>query len=210
MILEALSFAAYVVLFQAVFVREGESSRIGWRESYLITMTGVVATRLFATAGAGGVALTAWALRRSGMEARLVACRMVAFLVLLYVIYAASLVLAGVGLGTGLFPGGGSFAITIVPAIVGALLLAVGGAVALLPQDFERRLERWAEGSGVSRAGRRAWRRRRRWRPAGCARRSRWCARATPVCWGRPRGGALKSACCGRAFTPSARRRRSR
>jgi putative heme transporter len=150
-ILEALSFAAYVVLFQAVFVREGNDdppTRIGWRESYLITMTGVVATRLFATAGAGGVALTAWALRRSGMEARLVACRMVAFLVLLYVIYAASLVLAGVGLGTGLFPGGGSFAITIVPAIVGALLLVTGGAVALLPQDIERRLARWAEGSG--------------------------------------------------------------
>ena len=147
-VLEALSFAAYVVLFQAVFVRAGESSRIGWRESYQITMAGVVATRLFATAGAGGVALTAWALRRSGMQARLVACRMVAFTVLLYVIYALSLVLAGVGLGTGLFPGGGSFAITIVPAIVGTLLLAGAGAVTLLPQDIERRLARRAEGSG--------------------------------------------------------------
>jgi uncharacterized protein (TIRG00374 family) len=145
---EVLSFGAYVVLFQAVFVRSGESSRIGWRESYEITMAGVVATRLFATAGAGGVALTAWALRRSGMEARLVACRMVAFTVLLYVIYGGSLVLAGLGLGTGLLPGGGSFAITIVPAIVGALLLAMAGAVTLLPQDFERRLARWAEGSG--------------------------------------------------------------
>jgi uncharacterized membrane protein YbhN (UPF0104 family) len=147
-VLEALSFAAYVVLFQAVFVREGESERIGWRESYQITMAGVVATRLLATAGAGGVALTAWALRRSGMEARLVACRMVAFMVLLYVIYAGSLVLAGLGLGTGLFPGGGSFAITIVPATVGALLLVFGGAVALLPQDVERRLNQWAKGSG--------------------------------------------------------------
>jgi uncharacterized membrane protein YbhN (UPF0104 family) len=147
-VLEAASFAAYVVLFQAVFVRPDERSRIGWRESYLITMTGVVATRLFATAGAGGVALTAWALRRSGMERRLVACRMVAFMALLYVIYALSLVLAGFGLGTGLLPGGGSFAITIVPAIVGALLLAAGGAAALLPQDVERRLARWAEGSG--------------------------------------------------------------
>jgi putative heme transporter len=147
-VLEALSFAAYVVLFQAVFVRDGETGRIGWRESYQITMAGVVATRLLATAGAGGVALTAWALRRSGMEARLVACRMVAFMVLLYVIYAGSLVLAGLGLGTGLFPGGGSFAITIVPATVGLLLLAVGGAVALLPQDAERRLDQWAKGSG--------------------------------------------------------------
>jgi putative heme transporter len=143
---EALSFAGYVVLFRSVFVR-GES-RIGWRESYLITMAGLVATRLFAAAGAGGVALTAWALRRSGMESRLVACRMVAFLVLLYAIYAASLLIDGIGLGAGLFPGGGSFAITVVPAIVAAVLFAVAGAVAVLPEDIERRLEPWASGSG--------------------------------------------------------------
>ena len=86
---ELLSFAGYVVLFRAVFVRG--PSRIGWLESYQITMAGVAATRLFAAAGAGGVALTAWALRRSGMEPRLVACRMVAFIVLLYSIYMGSL-----------------------------------------------------------------------------------------------------------------------
>ena len=84
-------------------------------------MAGLAATRLFATAGAGGVALTAWALRRSGMEARLVACRMVAFMVLLYAVYAGSVLLDGLGLGTGLFPGGGSFALTFVPAIVAAV-----------------------------------------------------------------------------------------
>ena len=111
-------------------------------------MAGLAATRLFAAAGAGGIALTAWALRRSGMEPRLVACRMVAFMVLLYVVYAGSLLLDGIGLGTGLFPGGGSFAITIVPAIVAAVLIAVVGAMALLPDDIERRLGRWASGSG--------------------------------------------------------------
>ncbi len=129
-------------------VRARADERIGWRESYQITMAGLVATRLFAAAGAGGVALTAWALRRSGMEPRLVACRMVAFMVLLYVVYAASLLIDGIGLGSGLFPGGGSFAITIVPAIVAAVLFAIAGAMALLPGDLERRLERWAEGSG--------------------------------------------------------------
>ena len=67
-LLELLSFAGYVVLFRAVFVRG--HGRIGWRESYQITMAGLAATRLFAAAGAGGVALTAWALRRSGMEPR--------------------------------------------------------------------------------------------------------------------------------------------
>ena len=145
-VLELLSFAGYVVLFRAVFVR-GEG-KVNWRESYEITMAGLAATRLFAAAGAGGVALTAWALRRSGMAPRLVACRMVAFIVLLYVIYAGSLLIDGIGLGTGLFPGGGSFAITIVPAIVAGLLFAVAGAMSLLPGDLERRLHRWASGSG--------------------------------------------------------------
>jgi uncharacterized membrane protein YbhN (UPF0104 family) len=153
-VFEILSFAGYVVLFRAVFV--DKAGRIGWRESYVITMAGLVATRLFAAAGAGGIAITAWALRRSGMEPRLVACRMVAFMVLLYVIYAGSLVIDGVGLGTGLFPGGGSFAITFVPAIFGAVLFLVVGAMALLPGDIERRLARWGtehESRWVARAG---------------------------------------------------------
>jgi uncharacterized membrane protein YbhN (UPF0104 family) len=145
-LLEICSFAGYVVLFRAVFVRD--PSPIGWSESYQITMAGLAATRLFAAGGAGGIALTAWALRRSGMEARLVACRMVAFMVLLYVIYAGAVLLDGIGMGTGLLPGEGSFALTIVPAVVAALLFAVAGAMALLPGDIERRLARWAAGSG--------------------------------------------------------------
>ncbi len=145
-LLEICSFAGYVVLFRAVFVRD--PSPIGWCQSYQITMAGLAATRLFAAAGAGGIALTAWALRRSGMEARLVACRMVAFMVLLYVVYAGAVLLDGIGMGTGLLPGEGSFALTIVPAVVAALLFAVAGAMALLPGDIERRLARWAAGSG--------------------------------------------------------------
>jgi uncharacterized membrane protein YbhN (UPF0104 family) len=144
-VLEVLSFAGYVILFRGVFLTE--RGRIGWRASYEITMAGLVATRLFAAAGAGGVALTAWALRRSGMERSLVACRMVAFIVLLYVVYAGLLLIDGIGLGSGLFPGGGSFAITFVPAIIAALLFAAAGAIALLPGDLARRLDDRA-GSG--------------------------------------------------------------
>jgi uncharacterized membrane protein YbhN (UPF0104 family) len=143
---EVLSFGGYVVLFRSVFI--SGQTRIGWSESYEITMAGLLATRLFAAAGAGGVALTAWALRRSGMPPRLVASRMVAFVVLLYIIYAGSLIIDGIGLGTGLFPGGGSFAITFVPAMVAAIMLAGAGAMALLPGDLERRLQGWASGSG--------------------------------------------------------------
>jgi putative heme transporter len=149
---ELLSFGGYVLLFRAVFTR-GES-RIGWRASYEITMAGVAATRLFATAGAGGVALTAWALRRSGMPREVVACRMIAFLVLLYSVFMSSLLICGVGLYTGIFAGGGSFSITMIPAIFAAIAMAVFAAMALVPGDLSRiahrsfsspRVARWAK-----------------------------------------------------------------
>jgi uncharacterized protein (TIRG00374 family) len=142
---EVLSFGGYIVLFRTVFVR-GESL-IDWRESYQITMAGLAATRLFAAAGAGGVALTAWALRRSGMERRVVACRMIAFMFLLYAVFAVTLVIDGIGLRTGLFEGSAPAALTLVPAIVGAVAIVLFLAIALLPEDFERRLEGWAVGS---------------------------------------------------------------
>jgi uncharacterized protein (TIRG00374 family) len=145
-VLELCSFLGYVALFRAVFIRG--KSRIDWRESYQITMAGLAATRLFASGGAGGIALTAWALRRSGMPSRIVACRMVAFLALLYGVYMASLVIVGLGLYTGLIPGGGSFALTVVPAIFGASAIVVFLAVSLLPGDFDRLVNRWTNGTG--------------------------------------------------------------
>ncbi len=143
---ELLSFLGYVALFRIVFVR-GES-RVDWRESYQITMAGVAATRLFAAAGAGGVALTAWALRRSGMEARIVACRMVAFMVLLYGVYVATVILTGLGLDLGLLSGGGGFVITLLPALLGLALFGLFGLVSLVPAGFSRRVEGWASGRG--------------------------------------------------------------
>jgi uncharacterized protein (TIRG00374 family) len=123
-------------------------ARIGWRESYQITMAGLAATRLFAAAGAGGVALTAWALRRSGMEPRLVACRMIAFLAILYGVYMATFVIDGLGLAVGLFPGSASFAITVGPAIFGAVVIGLFLSVSLLPGDAERLVGRWTKGAG--------------------------------------------------------------
>ena len=153
-VLEVFSFIGYVALFRAVFVR-GES-RIDWRESYQITMAGLAATRLFASAGAGGIALTAWALRRSGMEPRIVACRMIAFLALLYGVYMATLVIAGMGLYLGAFPGPAPFAITVVPAIFGGVVIVVFLAVSLLPDDFDRLVARWTtDGRWLGRLARR-------------------------------------------------------
>jgi uncharacterized membrane protein YbhN (UPF0104 family) len=141
--LEALSFVGYVVLFRAVFVRS--QSRIDWRESYQITMAGLAATRLLAAGGAGGVALTAWALKRSGMDGRTVTRRMTSFLVILYGIYMAALLVDGVGLASGLFGVHASAAVTIVPAAFGgiviaaALLMARLRPVAVAPVDGSAR-----------------------------------------------------------------------
>jgi uncharacterized membrane protein YbhN (UPF0104 family) len=120
--LEILSFLGHIVLFRAVCVDGG--SRIGLRASTQITLAGHAATRLLATAGAGGMALTAWAMRRSGMARADVASRLVTFLVLLYGVYMVALVVGGVGLATGVLPGGGPLLVTLVPALFGALVIA--------------------------------------------------------------------------------------
>jgi uncharacterized protein (TIRG00374 family) len=141
-LLEICSFFGYVALFRGVFIRG--RSRINWTESYQITMASLAATRLFAAAGAGGIALTAWAVRRSGMPARDVARRIIAFLVLLYGVYMVTLVIDGVGLYLGVIPGGGSFAITVVPAIFGAVVIVLFLGIAALPDDVQRMLGPWA------------------------------------------------------------------
>ena len=139
---EVLSFVGHIVLFRAVSLRPG--SRIGMRESYQITLAGHAATRLFASAGAGGVALTAWALRRSGMERRDVGARMVTFIVLLYSVYMAALILGGLALFTGLLPGASPAALTLIPAALGAGV--IGGALAMprAAAGLEARLRRRA------------------------------------------------------------------
>jgi putative heme transporter len=138
-LMQLLSMASYIAIFQGVSVPPG--SPISWRQSYQITMAGLAATRLFAAGGAGGVAVTAWALRRSGMERREVAERMIAFLVLLYGVYMGAMVVCGVGLYVGLFPGAHPFAITIGPAIFGAVVMLVFLGLAFVPEDLHPRLE---------------------------------------------------------------------
>src|SRR6476661_1397058 len=120
--LELVSFLGYIVLFRTVAL-DGGSTRIGLRASAEITLAGTAATRVFASGGAGGVALTAWALRRSGLDRAAVAARMVAFLVLLYAVYMLALVVGGLGLALGLLPGSAPVAMTIAPAALGATVI---------------------------------------------------------------------------------------
>jgi uncharacterized membrane protein YbhN (UPF0104 family) len=148
LVFEVLSFLGHIVLFSAVAQDGG--SRIGLWASTQINLAGHAATRLFASAGAGGIALTAWAMRRSGMERSDVASRMTTFLVLLYGVYMGGLVVGGIGLYTGLLPGGGSFAITIVPAVFGgAAIAAVAAAQWVKPGEGRVRKVMAPIGNGV-------------------------------------------------------------
>jgi uncharacterized protein (TIRG00374 family) len=145
-----LSFAAYIALFRGILGgRSGSTAlreRLDWRTSYQITLAGLAATRLFSAGGAGGIALTYWALRRAGMGARATALRMVAFLVLLYTVYLIALVVCGIFLRIGLFPGPSPVGMTIVPAALAGLALILLFLVSLIPSDLERIVARWAEG----------------------------------------------------------------
>jgi uncharacterized membrane protein YbhN (UPF0104 family) len=134
-VLELGSYWSYVLLFRAVLARP--PSPIGWRESWLITLAGVAATRLLATGGAGGIALTAWALRRSGQVGREVGQGMTAFMVLLYGVFMVALLVAGLGLRWGVFAGPAPWGLTVVPGAFGASVIVVALLSATVPESVE-------------------------------------------------------------------------
>src|ERR687892_2788548 len=146
-------FAAYVALFRGVIGKE--VIHLEWRESYQITMAGLAATRLFSAGGAGGIILTYWALRKAGMERRRSACRMVALLVLLYGVYLAALVVFGILLRANVLPGENPIGLTIVPAALAGAVIVIFLLIALIPEDFERRLGRFTQGYRFGRFARR-------------------------------------------------------
>ncbi|HET8822713.1 MAG TPA: YbhN family protein [Thermoleophilaceae bacterium] len=140
LLFELGSYAAYVAFFRGVFARGRVA--IGWRDSYDITMAGVAATRLLATAGLGGIALTGWALARAGMARRELTSGLTTFYVALYGVFMLSLVLVGSGLRAGVLPGRAPFGLTVVPAAFGGAVIVVALAVALLPDDLDERVRR--------------------------------------------------------------------
>jgi uncharacterized protein (TIRG00374 family) len=139
-----LSYATYIALFKAVV--GGEVLKLTWGETYEINMAGVAATLLFSAGGAGGVALTWWALRKAGMKRHEVARRMVAFISLHYAFYPLALIVFGLLLRTGVLNGDHSVELTIIPAAVAGVLLVVGALVTLIPADLEARLMPHAHG----------------------------------------------------------------
>jgi uncharacterized protein (TIRG00374 family) len=147
-----VAFGAYAAVFKAVVGGGPDSGippgRVNLRASYEITMAGFAGSTFFSAAGAGGLIIIYWALRKAGMEARRAACRMVAQIVLLYSFYALAVIVFGVLLRTGVLPGSHPTGGTIIPAIVAGVLAVLAVLIALIPGDFERRLGLLEKGTG--------------------------------------------------------------
>ena len=131
LVLEAASCLAFVAAFRGVFSR-----RLPWRFSYEVGMAAQGTNVLLPAGGASGLALGAWALRKTGMSAERLARRTVAFFLITSSVNFATAAFVGCALSIGLLAGAGSPpALTAVPAALAAVAIA---GVLLLPRLLER------------------------------------------------------------------------
>jgi len=135
---ELLSFGGYILLLWLVGQRA--SARLGWRESTQITLGGAAATRLLPTAGAGGAALTLWALRRAGLGTRGATRTLLTFFVLMYSIFLGSVAVTGSVEALE----GQPLALTALPAAIAVLGMVLAVSSALVPAGRGGRLLRAA------------------------------------------------------------------
>src|SRR5215208_4102374 len=102
---EIVSFSGYIALLW--LVGERATPRMDLRASAQVTLAGAAVTRLLPTGGAGGVALTLWALRRTGLESKAVTRTLLTFLILLYAVFLLAIAVAGGLIAIGLAGNGG-------------------------------------------------------------------------------------------------------
>ena len=125
---ELLSFVGYIALFW--LVGERATPRLGLRAGAEITLAGAAATRLLPTAGAGGAALTLWAINKTGMGPKRAGRVLLTFLSLLYGVFLLGIALSGAAIAIGLGGGAGHALLAGVAslgatsAIAAALVLA--------------------------------------------------------------------------------------
>jgi uncharacterized protein (TIRG00374 family) len=144
--MELGSYASYIWFFRALFLKE--IPIIGWIGSYRISMAGVAATRLLGAAGAGGIALTFWAVRKAGMGKRQSVSYLVAFYVILYGIFMITLIVDGILLRSGAIPGTSPLGVTVVPAAFAGIVVTIFLLALAIPGNLERLAEHWSHGRG--------------------------------------------------------------
>ena len=125
-LLEAASFASYVVMFGPIFC-----TGLSWRRSWQIGGAELAMGSLVPASGAGGLALGAWILHRGGMDGERIARRSVAFFLIKSGVNFLAVAVIGAVMAIGLFGPELSPWLTAFPAVVAALAI---GAVAALPR----------------------------------------------------------------------------
>jgi uncharacterized membrane protein YbhN (UPF0104 family) len=120
---ELLSFAGYISLFWLVGRRA--SPRLDLRAGTEIALGGAAATRLLPTAGAGGAALTVWAMSKTGMGAKRAGRVLLTFFVLLYAVFLLGIAASGLALAAGAGGTSGHLAVSAGAAIAAVVAMAV-------------------------------------------------------------------------------------
>ncbi len=143
-VLEALSFASYVVMFGPIFC-----TGLRWRRSWQIGGSELAAGSLVPASGAAGLALGAWVLNKGGMDGERIARRSVAFFLIKSSVNFVAVAVVGTTMALGLFGPEQSLWLTAFPAAASVIALGAVVAVARLgpgraPASHESRLRRAA------------------------------------------------------------------
>ena len=123
-VLEALSFVSYVLMFRPIFCR-----RMAWRSSWEIAGSELAVGSLVPASGAAWVALGAWVLRRGGMPADKIARRSVAFLLIKSSVNFVAVAVLGTVMAIGLVGPDLSLWLTAFPAALSLTAIALVAAV---------------------------------------------------------------------------------
>jgi putative heme transporter len=125
---ELLSFGGYILLLWLVGRRA--SPRLELRASAEITLAGAAATRLLPTAGAGGAALTLWAISKAGLGAKRAGGVLLTFLSLLYGVFLVGIAVSGAAIALGVGGNAGHAALAGGTALAATLAITVALALA--------------------------------------------------------------------------------
>ena len=136
LILELLSCAGYVVLFELVFGRLGRSL------SARLSLSELAVNSVVSVSGLAGIALGAWVLRSRGFSVERIAKRSVLIFVLTSAVNVGAVAVIGIPMWLGLLPGSTNPLLTLLPAL--AAIATIAGVLALAA---------WAKRSAAGRAG---------------------------------------------------------
>jgi uncharacterized membrane protein YbhN (UPF0104 family) len=122
-VLELLSCAGYVVLFDVVF------GRLGRRLSSRLPLAELAVNSVVSLSGIGGLALGAWVLRSRGISVQRIAERSVLLFILTSAVNVGAVVIIGVPMWLGVLPGSRNPLLTLLPALLA--LATILGTLAL-------------------------------------------------------------------------------